>query len=549
MTDNKKSNLIGWGIIILYAALYIVTTIFHEPWFDEAQAWEIAKCGSYRDLLFLIPHGEGHPPLWSLILSIPAKTGVPYELGLKAVAFIFSIATAYLIIFKSPFPKWIRCTLPFTYFFFYQYGIISRTYCVVMFLICLLAVSFKNKDEHPYRYVGLLALLCSSSAYGIVIAGGISICWLVDIWLDNKDVVARNGIKVLFDDKRIKALIALLMVAILLILEILPYESTVAANSSRYEYLGKKFAYMFFTMQGDAFMSSTFPEIWERAGLLAFVPGIVATVIAWAYFCFVSPKKKWKYYFIPETLFATLMTYYGFQHHSGICVLIYIAAAWSGYDAEYKNSQTEKLKTLFGGGNGGALVWFIKVIPAITMGIMLFYSALSVQKDIAHPYSEGKEIANFIKEHHMEDARIMTEWYTSYAKTEKDNIKDGEEYELTIEDFDSNFVATAVPIIPYFDKNIVFNHNDRFDHAGYVTHFVASAEENMDNYSRWKEYGYPEVLIGSPRIDFVYGNEIDYSDYELVLNAKNCPIWKGSMSEFTTRVYVRKDCLEKYGFN
>lgn len=547
-SGQKKRKIIEIGIVCLYAILYIVVTVFHEPWFDEAQAWEIAKCGSYKDLLFLIPHGEGHPPLWSLILSIPAKLGVPYEIGLKSVAFAFSVATVYLIVFKSPFSKWVRYSLPFTYFIFYQYGVISRTYCVVMFLLFLLASCFDTKDEHPYRFVTLLAFLCASTAYGIVIAGGICICWCIDIWQDSKNTGSDNIVKNLFRDKRVKALLCLFVIAVLLMLEIMPYGSTTANNATRYEYLGKKIIYMLFAMQGDAFVSSTFPEVWENTGLIDFIPGILATLVSWVYFCIIVPRKRLKYYFVPEFMFASVMTYYGFQHHSGICVLIYIAMLWASYDGDYDQKMMAKIRTRFKENDGKIIAGMLKLIPGIAIAVMLVYSAMSAQKDMLHPYSEGKEIAQFIKEHHMEEALIMAEWYSAYSRNGADEETD-EEKNLSIEDFDSNFVATAVPIVSYFDRNIIFNHNDNYNHVGYVTHFTASMEENLNNYSRWAEYGYPEVIIGSPQIEFVYGDKLTFSDYEVVLCAKNCPIWKGSMSDFNTRVYVRKDCLAQYGLD
>lgn len=539
--DKKKNNLIEWGILGLYTILYIAVTIFHEPWFDEAQAWEIAKCGSYHDLLFLIPHGEGHPPLWSLILSIPAKLGVPYEIGLKGVAFIFSVLTAYLLIFRAPFKKWIRYTLPFTYFFFYQYGIISRTYCVVVFLLLLLADWFMTKDEHPYRFAAALVFLCASSAYGIAIAGGICICWSIDIWIEKKNEVSISNLKTLFFDKRIKALLLVLIFAVLFIVEILPYKATAAINSSRHEFLAKKILYMFFAMQGDAFMSPIFPEIWEKVNFMILASGILTTMISWAYLCAILPKNKWKYYFVPECFFALLMTYYGHQHHSGVCVAIYIAAIWASYGATSKEKQITTLREKIAGESGTWMAAVFNAIPAISIATMLLFSVMSSQKDIVYLYSDGREMANFIKEHHMEDALIMVQWEPSQ------HARNDEDCECTIEDYDTNAVGDAVTLIPYFDKNIVFNHNDNKKNIGYITHFVASMEENLDAYARWKKYGYPEVIIGSPHIEYVYNDEISYSDYTIVLKTQNRPVWKGSTDFMVTRVYVRNDCLEKFG--
>ena len=67
-------------VFAVYLAVVIVTMAFHEPWFDEAQSWLIASDCPYRDLLLVRPHYEGHPPLWWLLLSIPAATRQSFNL-------------------------------------------------------------------------------------------------------------------------------------------------------------------------------------------------------------------------------------------------------------------------------------------------------------------------------------------------------------------------------------------------------------------------------------------------------------------------------------
>lgn len=103
--------------VLIFLVLYCIVTAFHEPWFDEAQSWQIAKCENIARLIFYIPHYEGNPPLWYLILAIPAKLGVPFEIGLKTVGLLISLCSISLVVFKSPFPRVVKLILPFTYFF------------------------------------------------------------------------------------------------------------------------------------------------------------------------------------------------------------------------------------------------------------------------------------------------------------------------------------------------------------------------------------------------------------------------------------------------
>ncbi|MBP5732670.1 MAG: hypothetical protein J6W66_02420, partial [Lachnospiraceae bacterium] len=172
MKTKKQSQIIEWLIFAAYAVLLIVIACFHEPWYDEAEAWQMARGASIHDLLFYIPHYEGHPSLWYLILAIPAKLGVPYEFGLKSVAILAALIYGWLFLFKSPFPKLVRYSLPFHYFFFYQYGIISRPYGLSVLCLLLMAMAFKTRNEKPWRFILPMAFLCASSGYGIVLAGG-----------------------------------------------------------------------------------------------------------------------------------------------------------------------------------------------------------------------------------------------------------------------------------------------------------------------------------------------------------------------------------------
>ena len=69
----KSEKKLEYITLFLFVLTYCIITVFHEPWFDEAQAWQIAKCASLKEIFFEIPHYEGHPPLWWLLLSIPAR--------------------------------------------------------------------------------------------------------------------------------------------------------------------------------------------------------------------------------------------------------------------------------------------------------------------------------------------------------------------------------------------------------------------------------------------------------------------------------------------
>ena len=178
---NKKEHLHNSLILLLYIIGVAFTMYHNEPWFDVAQAWQIARCATLKEIFFVIPHYEGHTPLWYLILLPFAKSGLPYDFSLKLVNLVFSASAMAVLIWKSPFPKPIRYALPFTYFLFYQYGVISRPYSILMLGFFLAASFYKERDTKPMRFVLALFLICATCSYGIVLSGGIAILWVFEI--------------------------------------------------------------------------------------------------------------------------------------------------------------------------------------------------------------------------------------------------------------------------------------------------------------------------------------------------------------------------------
>ena len=53
---SRKDTLSDCLVLLLYAAGIIFVSCFHELWFDETQAWQIAKCASFKELFTYIPH-------------------------------------------------------------------------------------------------------------------------------------------------------------------------------------------------------------------------------------------------------------------------------------------------------------------------------------------------------------------------------------------------------------------------------------------------------------------------------------------------------------
>ena len=219
LIKNKKTECI---VLLIYLVGLIVISAFHESWFDEAQAWEIARCASLKEIFTVVPHYEGHPPLWHLILVPFAKSGMPFAISVHAINILFCTSAMGILIFKSPFPKPVRLLLPFTYFFFYQYGVLARPYSVMMLAVMLSAMTYTERNQKPFRHILSLCLLCLTSAYGIMTAGCFCIVWTIEILTEMKK---NKTLKIFWKDRRFYALCLILLLAVWLFFTILPADN------------------------------------------------------------------------------------------------------------------------------------------------------------------------------------------------------------------------------------------------------------------------------------------------------------------------------------
>src|ERR1700744_4549096 len=73
----------------------------HKPWFDEAQAWLIARDNTLAKLLYHRLRREGHPPLWYLLLWVATRTVRRYSY-LQVIGYLAGASGALFFLFFSP---------------------------------------------------------------------------------------------------------------------------------------------------------------------------------------------------------------------------------------------------------------------------------------------------------------------------------------------------------------------------------------------------------------------------------------------------------------
>lgn len=165
-----------WGTLFLYAALVAFAIPYHEPWVDEAQAWQLARSLSLTSLFKTYIRYEGSPGLWHFLLWVMARIHISYT-GLHWICGAVATAAIWLLLFKSPFPRYLKLSLPFTYFLLFQYAVVARNYVVVPLLLFFAAIAWKKS---PFRLALVLGLLANASLHAAVISGGLAVIYAIE---------------------------------------------------------------------------------------------------------------------------------------------------------------------------------------------------------------------------------------------------------------------------------------------------------------------------------------------------------------------------------
>ncbi len=176
--DIADRTSVGKAItLLLFTALNVLLAVTHEPWRDEAQAWLMARDQSIGELIHSMGY-EVTPGLWHLMLWPLAQLGAPYG-AMAALHSVVMIIAAGLIVYFAPFRLWQKTAVVFSYYIFFEYGVIQRHYSLMVLFAFAAAAAYSRRGTDPFLFGLLLVGLANSSLQGAVLAAGF--CGLM-IW-------------------------------------------------------------------------------------------------------------------------------------------------------------------------------------------------------------------------------------------------------------------------------------------------------------------------------------------------------------------------------
>lgn len=482
-----------WLCFGLFVVLYMLVSALHEPMYDEAQAWLIARDASWKELLFMIPHYEGHPPFWHLILAIFAKIGLPFEIGLRIPGAIFCVTSIWLLIFKSPFPKVVRCLLPFTYYIFFRYSVVVRPYCMTMLGFCLVAMAYKNRKEKPFHLMAALLLLCMSSAYGMAFAAGICIVWIIELF-----TVIKIG--------RIKHLAALMILLILNVAQLLlmiPMDDTNSVVSFPASTVIYGFIYMCLLGPADSMFLDTgmdarlqnYAEGILTGGVISYVNLLIGIVTVVVLVYFARKYKKLLLLCIPYILFSLFSAaIYFWYHHIGLIHLFLIFVFWCALqDGEKREcikmppfvkeiiEKNDKLCRLIP-----------KLALILCLGMSVAWNIFCAGTDLFKTTWYTETLAKGIVEVGADNGSCALQWEIAGVGPfeEQSDYNDASKY------YHMPSVTQFFDCLAYFDENIFYNHNGGNPDIAYNRQILTDAEGQAYIMEENALHGYPEYIIG-----------------------------------------------------
>jgi hypothetical protein len=181
--SSAEVESIDWIRLLLFGLWLVAAGALawrHVVWRDEARALSIAIQGHDWIAMLRGLHGEGHPALWYFLLRAAyGITGRPEVLGV--LAFAVAAAAAWLIVWRSPFPRPLIGLILASHFFLYEFSVMARNYGIGMLILFAIAIAYPRCRKRGVALGALLLLLANCNVIATIVAGAFLIFWFVEI--------------------------------------------------------------------------------------------------------------------------------------------------------------------------------------------------------------------------------------------------------------------------------------------------------------------------------------------------------------------------------
>ena len=541
---------------VLYIAIIAIVMCFHEPWFDEAQSWLIARDSSLTDIISVRPHYEGHPPFWNLLLAIAAKNSVPYEFGIKGIQLVCASLLGAWLIFKSPFKSASSLAtflIPFTYFACFQYGVTSRPYALLCLSLLVAAHYWNSADSKTSSACKLaisLMFMCLLSVYGIAFAAGFTIAWIWRVFSKNinktlnfSDILHAIKATIASNLARLISwgLIAIFGAANLALAwpakNAFATRATIDGNST----IAKCFAFIF-VMPSESMFTSFYGDISMRRMPFDFLPITICTIfslVIWAFAIKIAKRRKLlAVLVIPYLVLTIVAVRYFTLHHAGLIFVFLLSILWISHIKEPLSTKdipaifVKVAPTKFRFIKNKAFK--INLLISIILAPSLIWNAFACVNDILFDYSPSRAVAQYISSNHLQNKRFVASWLHNDEQVDESGKV------ISHEENDTHqYSWLLIGANPYFSKNLI---DCAYENKTFITNESPTASQQAQELTDCAAKGEPEFFVSESSQPWYYFLALNYNishyNAHAVSNVKTS--WKAWVYESTSTIYERK---------
>ncbi len=400
LPEIKVPKVVEYLVFAVFIVIYLWFKFsYHEFWKDEWQAWLVARDMGWGELAGFLYY-EGHPGLWYFYLKVWTlfSSGANDPFLLQLAHALVMVGVYYLLFFRLKMPFLVKVLLLLSYYPFFEYGMVSRGYAFVM-LLGYGIVTLIEKPEKNWKWLALLFFLfCQTEVYAVMMAGAL----IFYLFLEKR--------KALYQNSNLRN-IALGAVAGLAVFILSVYPRSSGEELSR-AYLSEPFS-------GDTLLKG-FQGMFANTFWIGAIPdtnvfgvsnfGLLLSVIVLGGLIHFFRKEKnllWTLLFFVGGYFVFLVTIYTGGVRQWGTFFIFFTMILHLYFSKATLIRGTTLScatkaTASGGMAQSRPTTSLDIISLLFLTSIFFfqikYTALAVQKEYRHPFSNAKLAADFIKE-------------------------------------------------------------------------------------------------------------------------------------------------------
>lgn len=329
----------------------------------------MARTLSPWQLVHTYLHYEGQPAAWHLLLWLLIRLHVSYS-GLHWFCALAALAGVAVLVFCAPFPRWMKLSIPFTFFFSYQYAVLARNYCLVPLLLFGVAFFWKKS---PIAVALLLGLLGNISNHGAAIAAGFGIAY----WLERRGRSRRGEPVPAKAQFRTAALLLLASGAVALLTAYPARDVAYPYAMAVHGYFGPKLF-----GAGGILLWGMWQPIW--LGLAGW------TLVLWG-----ISRRNALYLAAPIVTMVLFSTIVGLMFwHSGLMVIVVLTILWVTWPQDGGRSTTPEL--------------CLRAAIAVLIATQIGWTMFAARYDRFHDVSPGPAAAGFLSPYISAGASVVT---------------------------------------------------------------------------------------------------------------------------------------------